>query len=86
MTREDLKKLGFKEIPHFTVTNSLVFQIGRQRHFSIGDLGTPNEMMFICQRDENIEDRISDLVVIHNYDFDGYLTIEKVKSLINLIK
>jgi len=86
MTREDLKAIGFKDVPHFTVMNSLRYQIGRYRHFSIGCLGTPNEMMYICQKDANIKDRISDLVCIHNYDFDGYLTIEKVKSFINLIK
>ena len=86
MTRQELKELGFKEIPHFTVSNSLTYQIGRWRHFSIGNLGTPNELMCICQQDRNIKNRISDAVVIHNFDFDGLLTIEKVKSFINLIK
>jgi hypothetical protein len=86
MSREELKELGFEEIPHFTVMNNLIYQIRRHRHFSIGCLGEPNEVMFICQKDRDTNDRIIDLVCVHNYDFDGLLTLEKVKALIKLIK
>ena len=86
MTREELKEIGFKEIPHYTVMNSLIFEIGRKRQFSIGSLGTPNEMMFLAEIDVENNKKYSSVIVIHNYDYDGFLTIEKVKALINLIK
>lgn len=85
MTNQDLIEIGFKKIPHFTVANSVIYQLGRHRHLSAGCVGTPNEMLWICATDDNDEKIITDLICIHNYDYDGYLTIEKVKSLINII-
>lgn len=83
MTRDDLLKIGFTELPHFTVMGSLIYDLGRNRQLSIGSVGTPNEMMFIC----DVENKPNiDVVVLHNYDYDGYLTIEKVENLIKLIK
>ena len=85
INNEQLKDIGFKEIPHFTITNSVIYKLGRNRHLSIGSAGTPNEMMWICSTDENDERVITDLICLHNYDYDGYLTIEKVCDLINII-
>lgn len=85
MTKEDLIKIGFKEISHFTVTDSVIYQLGRHRHLSAGCVGTPNEMLWICEIDHQDETKISDLVCLHNYDYDGFLTIEKIKGLIDLI-
>ena len=83
MTNEDLISIGFKPMPHFTVMNSVVYDLGRDRQLSAGCMGTPNETLFISEPRE-IEDNIiiRDLVCLHNYDYDGYLTIEKVKGLI----
>jgi hypothetical protein len=85
MTNDDLIKLGFKRIPHFTVTNSVVYPLGRHRHLSVGCAGTPNEIVFICETDDQDEKRVSDLICLHNYDHDGYLTEKKICSLINII-
>jgi len=85
MNREDLKQIGFKEMPYFTITNSLNYDLGRGRQLSIGCLGTPNEMMFINQIEENPK-RVTDCVVLSNYDYDGYLDLQKVKDIINVIK
>lgn len=83
--REELIKLGFKEIGHFTVMNSLIYDLGRNRQLSIGELGNPNEVMFICEIDKNNPKNITDLVCIHNFDYDGYLTLKKIKSLIKIL-
>ena len=85
MTNQDLIAIGFKEIPHFTITNSVVYDLGRNRQLSAGCVGTPNEMLWICETDDQNETKITDLVCIHNWDYDGALTIEKVKTLINAI-
>ena len=86
MTNEDLISIGFKPMPHYTVANSVVYDLGRDRQLSVGCVGTPNETLFVMELKEE-EDNIiiCDLVCLHNYDYDGYLTIEKVKGLISLI-
>lgn len=84
LTKNDLKKLGFKSLPHFTVLGSLIYDLGRHRHLSVGCVGTPNEVVFICSSDRENEKEITDLICLHNYDHDGYLTEEKVNQLIGL--
>lgn len=86
MTTEELIKIGFEVIPHFTVTNAHIYKLGRHRHLSIGCAGTPNEMMFICSTDDKDERKITDLICLHNYDYDGYMTIEYVENVIKSIK
>jgi len=85
MTNKDLIEIGFKKIPHFTIANSVIYPLGRHRLLSAGCVGTPNEMLWICETDNQNETKITDLVCIHNWDYDGTLTIEKVKTLINTI-
>ncbi len=82
MTEDDLIKIGFKRIPHFTVMNSLVYDLGRRRHLSIGCVGTPNEMIFLCEADYKSEKKIDDSICVHNYDYDGYVTEERIDALI----
>lgn len=85
MTNQDLINIGFKEIPHFTISNSVVYDLGRNRQLSAGCVGTPNEMLWICEIDKNDNNKITDLVCLHNFDYDKELTIEKVKTLISII-
>ena len=85
LCEDDLLSVGFEKIPHFTITNALIYKLGRHRHLSVGCVGTPNEMLWICETDDQNKKNITDIVCLHNYDYDGYLTIEKVKGLINLI-
>lgn len=69
--REKLKQIGFKEIPHFTVMQNLIFDLGRNRELSFGNIGTPNETLYLCELNEGV-DIISDLICLRNYDYDGY--------------
>lgn len=85
MTNDDLIAIGFKEIPHFTITNAVIYDLGRYRQLSAGCVGTPNEMLWICEIDRQNNKKITDLVCLHNWDYDGALTIEKVKNLISTI-
>lgn len=86
MNRQDLIDIGFKEIPHFTVTNALDYNLGRGRRLSLGCIGTPNEMLWICQQDYDNPKETTDLVCLHNWDYDGYLTLDKIKKLINILE
>lgn len=85
MTRDELIQIGFEEIPHFTVMNDIIYHLGRNRHLSIGCVATPNEVMYICETHRADPKQITDLVCLHNFDYDGYLTLEKVKTLIACI-
>lgn len=82
MTNEDLIEIGFERIPHFTIGDTIVYDLGRRRQLSATGIGTPNEFLFISVIDAENPKRITDSICLHNYDYDGYLTIEKVVSLI----
>lgn len=82
MSRDEVKTLGFKEHDKPTLLRSLFYPLERNRFLSIGSLGTPNEMLFIAdsfQYPENI-------IVLHNYDYDGYLTSCKLEGLLEFFK
>jgi hypothetical protein len=85
MTNEDLIKIGFIETPHFTITNSVTYDIGRRRYLSAGCIGTPNEMLWICERSGEDETKVNDLVCIHNYDYEFIDTYETMKPYLNKI-
>lgn len=80
-----IDELGFKPIPHFTIANSLILDLGRDRHLSIGSVGTPNEMLFICSTDPNNSKKVTDIICLHNYDYDGYMTSETLSKIIQTL-
>lgn len=85
LTVDDLIEIGFEPIPHFTVTNAHIYKLGRHRQLSIGSVGTPNEMLWITVTSDQSEKEVTDAICLHNYDYDGYLTKEKITTLIDVI-
>lgn len=83
LTKQEVLKEGFNELPHFTVASNLIYDLGRGRHLSFGSVGTPNEVLFICQKDHKNPNKINNLVCLHNFDFDGYMDIHRLRLLIN---
>jgi len=81
--RQQIKDLGFQELPHKTIGESLVFPLGRNRHLSFSNIGEPNEFLVIYEAEGK---EITDCVILRNYDYDGYTTVEEVKQLINLLE
>lgn len=81
-----LLEMGFEKIPHYTVTNALIYNIKRSRFLNIGCVGSPNETMWICQYDKLNHDIVTDLICIHNYNYDGYLSYEKLNNILNFFK
>lgn len=86
ITKDQLLSIGFETLPHFTITESLIFDLGRRRQLSIGNAGTPNEMLYLCEIDEHNPKKITDLVCLRNYDYDGYTTLEDIQDIIKLLK
>ncbi len=83
MNKQELLESGFTEFSYPNIGNKLTYDLGRDRFISIGSISTPNEMMYIGEREGN---EVTNLVVLKNYDFDGYTSIEDIKTLINLLK
>lgn len=83
LTNQDLINAGFKPYDHYTVMNSVYLDIGRDRKISVGCVGTPNEVVVLIHKwGEGLDD--TDAVCIHNYDYDGYLTMEKVMNILRI--
>lgn len=86
MNKEDLLEIGFEEIPHFTIGDSIIYNLKRNKFISISCVGTPNEMVFLCERDKDDPRCINDLIAIRNFDYDGYTSLDWIKNLIQLLK
>lgn len=85
ITEQELLDLGFYKVPHFTVSNSIIFDLPNNRTISVGNLGTPNEMVVLTQSDYRDYKKITDVITLHNYDYHGYVTLNKIKDLINVL-
>jgi hypothetical protein len=84
MNRKEAIEMGFKPMPHFTIQRNLIYDLGRNRHLSIGSIGTPNEVVFIGETDDEDNRIIRECIVLHNYDYDGFLTKERLQQFVNL--
>jgi hypothetical protein len=82
-TEKHLNERGFASKSHLVVGRMFSLNVGRQREISVGAIGTPNEMVFLNQKEDG---GIIDLVCIHNYDYDGFLTVKKLDTIISIFK
>lgn len=85
LEKQQLIELGFHPLGHFTVGDVLMYELYRNINLSVTNLGTPNEMVFITSSNKDITD-ITDVIALHNYDYDGYLTLERLKVFMALKK
>ena len=76
-----LKCPNHKRVNGKNILNTIYFEIGRNRVISIGNIGTGNEAIWLCEIDPNIENRITDLVCIHNFDYDGKIMLHKFQNI-----
>lgn len=81
MKKEQLIDRNFTPTPHLVLGQIFTLDVGRQREISIGAIETPNEMVFLTQKENG---GISDLVCLHNYDYDGFLTEQKLDAIISI--
>jgi hypothetical protein len=85
LTEGFVKTLGFESIEHPTIGNILIFKLPHNRNLSLSSIGTPNEMLAICQLNYDNPNEITDIVTLHNYDYHGYLSIYKLKNIIDVL-
>jgi len=81
LTSELLVRLGFETLPHANLLNSHIKRIGRNRIISIGNVGTPNEMIWLCEVNATDDKVINDLVCVKNYDYDGYTHVHTLQNI-----
>jgi len=79
-----LKNLGFKSHEHFTIGDVIYIDLDRNRQLSMSCLGTPNEFLSLCEVDYN-KKLITNVVVLHNYDYDGPLFLHKIQNIYHSI-
>tara|TARA_R110000822_G_scaffold25937_17_gene78514 strand:+ start:1206 stop:1478 length:273 start_codon:yes stop_codon:yes gene_type:complete len=77
--------LGFEPIPHFTIGDVHTYNLGRDRQLSFSNIGTANEFLHITQLDKHNLKVITDIICIHNYDYDGLMTTTKLENIINAL-
>ena len=82
LSNDDLIKIGFERVRGFTVGSTVRYPLGRGRFISATCIGVGNEAIFICEQSK-IGNHYTDLVCIHNRDYDGVLTIEKLQKIID---
>ena len=86
ITREYALSIGFKEQPIFTIDHGIYYDVGRRRTLNIGDVGTPNEMLYLCETNEDGDTQENDVIVLHNYDYDGQLSDAKLNKIISFFE
>ena len=85
LTRQQCIDLGFEELPHATITGSIIYKLKRRRVLSLGCLGQGNEAIFLCEKSE-VGDHYTDLICLHNRDFDGLLTFDRLNMIVNFFE
>lgn len=80
LTEEWLLKWGFDRLPSKIFGNTFRKSIGRSRWLTISDAGQINTMLCIANMLEGSVS-YSDLVVLHNWDYDKDLYVHKLQNV-----
>ena len=84
LLEQQLCELGFTKPNKNKLEISYKYHLGRRRLISARCLGTGNESMWLCYKEDMDGEVIDDLICLHNVDYDGQLTISKVKHLVEV--
>lgn len=82
LIEQQLYEMGFRKPNKTKLDLSYEYHLGRGRFLSAMFLGTGHEFVWLCYKEDEDSTEIDDLVCMHNYEYDGKLTKEKVKYLI----
>jgi len=85
LSSEDLIAVGFKEQHHFIARNAVIFKLSRNRHLCMANVGTIEEELWLCESDHQNDKKIIDMVSLHNYKYNGYIDIQKIKGILSLV-
>lgn len=78
LTPDVLEKVGFNQLPHFTVDNGWRIDVGRNRVVHISCVGTLNEMVFLSEEEPPT---VKDLIVLRNFDYDGKTFLHQLQNI-----
>jgi hypothetical protein len=80
LTKEILLKCPkIKFNPISIITKNYNIDLGRGRFLSLNDIGLGNEMIAITNREDK---KVSDVVIIHNRDYDGRIAVHKFQNIV----
>lgn len=85
INKDKLIELGCTLDHNAKIMEVYTYNLGRGRHLEFCNIGTPNEFIYICETDPIEEDKITDAICLHNFDYDDYLTEERAKELIKVL-
>ena len=88
LTPEILERCGFVKsntlLSKLSLLTSWQLDIGRNRVLSVCNVATPNEMIFISE-EEPEKRKVNDVIVIKNYDYDGYTHLHTLQNLLSIL-
>lgn len=79
---EQIVSLGFIAQPQPAIGGLFMLDLGRDRYLMITGPGTSNEMMYLTAITDDVT---TDMVCIHNFDYDGFITQGRINSLVHAI-
>lgn len=82
LLERQLVEIGFVKPNKENLEFSYKYHLGKGRFLSAMSIGAGNECVWLCYKDDEESKEIDDLICMHNYDYDGRLTIEKMLYLI----
>ncbi|MBL4867476.1 MAG: hypothetical protein JKY67_14010 [Pseudomonadales bacterium] len=85
LTEVDFIKIGFRSGLEARIFR-LTLDLGQGKYLSAGSIGTPNETIFLCELDTEGSSIVPEAICIHNYDYHGYVSREKLERLIFALK
>lgn len=85
LTRDDLLDIGFEDIPHFTIGGNMLYDLGRHKQLSITDIGNCGEMLWLTEVNPHDNKDVTDVINLHNFDYDGYLSIDRLNEFISVL-
>lgn len=81
ITEDILLQRGFIKTPHKILGSTFSLDLGRNRYLVTANIGNANEMVLLMDSWPTENDN---LICIHNFDYDGYLTQEKLNTIISI--
>ena len=81
LSNEDLVSLGFENLTHFTVGEQSKCELTRGRYLSAMCIGSCNESIWLGSKNKSGE--VTDLICVHNYDYDGFITTKRLKDFLD---
>lgn len=83
LTEEILLKCPqLKQNPISIIQFSYYLDLGRNKILSLSDIGLGNEMICLCEIDAKDKTKITNVIFLHNIDYDGRISLNKFQNIV----